>query len=227
MNENLGTSFVRTVGWALSSSLIFTILLASPAARSQAVSGAIPGDTGSAGMHSENQCENRGLPNANQLALLRWYSANTVTNVQIGGHPNGAAFDGANVWLVNAPGDSVTKIRANDSAVLGTFAVGYIPGYGAFDGANVWITNLGDNTVTKLRASDGANLGTFPTGKYPWGITFDGSNIWVGNILDNTVSKIRPSDGATLGVFPSGSFPIALAFDGKNIWVTNREEETR
>ena len=101
MNENLGTSFVRTVGWALSSSLIFTILLASPAARSQAVSGAIPGDTGSAGMHSENQCENRGLPNANQLALLRWYSANTVTNVQIGGHPNGAAFDGANVWLVN------------------------------------------------------------------------------------------------------------------------------
>jgi hypothetical protein len=31
------------------------------------------------------------------LALLRWYGANTVTNITIGGAPNGIAFDGQNI----------------------------------------------------------------------------------------------------------------------------------
>src|SRR6266566_5888143 len=34
------------------------------------------------------------LPNANQLALLRWYGANTVSTFPTGGAPNGIAFDG-------------------------------------------------------------------------------------------------------------------------------------
>ena len=51
--------------------------------------------------------------------------------------------------------NNVTKLRASDGVVLGTFTVGSGP-YGlAFDGANMWVANSSDNTVTELRASDG------------------------------------------------------------------------
>jgi DNA-binding beta-propeller fold protein YncE len=111
---------------------------------------------------------------------------------------------------VGGPTNSVSKIRANDGRLLGTFPIGNIPGNAAFDGANIWATNLLDNTVSKLRASDGKNMGTFPTGKFPWVIAFDGSSIWIADILANAVSKLRPTDGATLGF--SRPAPIRLAW---------------
>ena len=73
----------------------------------------------------------------------------------------------------------VTKLRASDGTVLGTFAVGTQPMGVAFDGANIWVTNDVSNTVTKLRASDGTVLGTFGVGNHPLGVAFDGANIWV------------------------------------------------
>jgi DNA-binding beta-propeller fold protein YncE len=48
----------------------------------------------------------------------------------------------------------VTKLRASDGVVLGTFPVGNAPAGIAFDGANIWVANL-SNSVTKLRASEG------------------------------------------------------------------------
>ena len=66
-------------------------------------------------------------------------------------------------WQISASND-VTKLRASDGQLLGTFAVNRGPQGVAFDGANIWVTNSGSNDVTKLRASDGAVLGTFPVG---------------------------------------------------------------
>jgi hypothetical protein len=43
----------------------------------------------------------------------------------------------------------VSKLRASDGALLGTFAVGTNPSALAFDGANIWVANFG-NTVSKL-----------------------------------------------------------------------------
>jgi len=130
------------------------------------------------------------------------------------------AFDGANIWVTDyeVVAGSVTKLRASDGALLGTFRVGSDPIGITFDGANIWVANQGDNTVTKLRASDGATLGTFSVGESPYGMTFDGENVWVANSFDKTVTKIRPSDGTVLGTFPAGLAPNDLAFDGTNIW---------
>jgi len=50
----------------------------------------------------------------------------------------------------------VTKLRASDGVVQGSFAVGSYPNGVAFDGANIWVSNGNNGTVTKLRASDGA-----------------------------------------------------------------------
>ena len=46
-------------------------------------------------------------------------------------------------------GNTVSKFRASDGTLLGTFAVGAGLGV-AFDGANIWVTNLVSNTVSKL-----------------------------------------------------------------------------
>jgi len=52
---------------------------------------------------------------------------------------NSIAFDGATIWLTNQHQRPLSKMRAGDGALLGTFLVGSNPVAGlAFDGANIW-----------------------------------------------------------------------------------------
>jgi hypothetical protein len=140
----------------------------------------------------------------------------------VGSSPGGAAFDGANIWVVNTQSSSVTKLRASDGAELSTTSgVGCVPTWAVFDGANIWVSNSQCSKVTKIRASDGTVLATYAVGDHPEGLAFDGANIWVANSRSNSVTKLRASDGTVLGTFPVGTFPEQVAFDGTNIWVTN------
>ena len=85
---------------------------------------------------------------------------------------------------------NVSKLRASDGALIGTYNVGRFP-YGiCFDGQNIWVANYGGNNVSKLRASDGALIGTYNVGSSPNGICFDGQNIWVVSIRGHNVSKL-------------------------------------
>src|ERR1700692_657932 len=83
--------------------------------------------------------------NPNQIAILHWYGANQTTQFSVGNSPAGVTFDGANIWVTNVGSNTVTKLRANDGAPLGTFSVGSGPGGVAFDGANIWVTNAADS----------------------------------------------------------------------------------
>ncbi len=129
------------------------------------------------------------------IALLRWYDANQTASFRVGMNPNGLAFDGANMWVVNYSSNNVMKLAASDGTLLGTFNVGTNPYAAAFDGANMWVVNYVSNTVTKLRASDGALLGTFNVGIAPRSVAFDGANMWVANYASNNVTKLRATDG--------------------------------
>ena len=115
--------------------------------------------------------------NVNQIAIRRWYAANTApTQFLTGGNgPRAVAFDGTHIWAANGFSASVTKLRASDGAVVGTFPRGNLPWGIAFDGANIWVANLIDDTVTKLRASDGVTVGAYPVGRNPIGqsLTFE------------------------------------------------------
>lgn len=156
--------------------------------------------------------------NLSLLGSLRWDLLGQ--RVAVGSFPSSIAFDGANLWVTNN-GSEVTKLRATDGAILGTFGVGSGPFGVAFDGANIWVANQNSNNVTKLRASDGAPLGTFSVGTTPVGLAFDGANIWVANFGSNTVTKLRASDGAVQGTFNAGTGPFGVAFDGTYMWVTD------
>jgi hypothetical protein len=143
--------------------------------------------------------------------------------------PGGAGvqtiFDGANVWTTHLDTSTVTKRRATDGALLGTYSVPYGAYALAFDGEAVWVGSYWSSIVTKLRASDGAVLATFDSSSgihSPYGVTFDGENIWVGNDVPASLTKIRVSDGAVLATTPLTNHPVFLCYDGASIWSTNQ-----
>src|SRR5579864_8133517 len=82
----------------------------------------------SAAQNASGQAAANGAPpvlNPLKLALLRWYKANTVfTTFPVGNQPIGIAFDGASIWTANSGDGTVTKLRASDGMVLGTFSSG-------------------------------------------------------------------------------------------------------
>src|SRR5205807_9820265 len=94
---------------------------------------------------------------ARYSGLLRW------------GEPEGMAFDGENIWVANRSSNTVTKLKAVDGQVVGTFRIGggISPNGVAYDGANIWVTNYGSGNVTKLRRTDGVVQGIFAVGSGP------------------------------------------------------------
>jgi hypothetical protein len=64
--------------------------------------------------------------------------------------PIGVVSDGTNIWVANGMSSTVTKLRASDGTVLGTFPVGKFPNGVAFDGTNIWVANGESNNVMKL-----------------------------------------------------------------------------
>ena len=73
-----------------------------------------------------------------------------LPSFNVGNSPYGVAFDGANIWVTNYWAHTVTKLRASDGDLQGTFAVGNGPTGVAFDGANIWVANEYSNTVSRL-----------------------------------------------------------------------------
>jgi hypothetical protein len=46
-----------------------------------------------------------------QIGLLHWYNANLTTRFSVGYVvPDGVAFDGANIWVTNITGNTVSKL---------------------------------------------------------------------------------------------------------------------
>ena len=164
----------------------------------------------------------RTSPNLQRIALLKWYTAISTTQVlPVGVRPSGIAFDGVNMWVANSGSNSVSVLRASDGNHGMTPTVGINPAGIAFDGMNMWVTNGGSGSVSVLRASDGFKVMTPTVGEGPWGIAFDGANMWVANSSSNSVSVIRASDGNHVMTPTVGEGPWGVAFDGANMWVTN------
>jgi YVTN family beta-propeller protein len=86
----------------------------------------------------------------------------------VGLGPEGIATDGTNVFVANQFSDTVTKLRASDGSVVGTFSVGHRPVAVAFDGAFFWVANYLSNNVMKVDAS-GVVVATYATGDGPGG----------------------------------------------------------
>jgi hypothetical protein len=129
----------------------------------------------------------------------------------------GLAFDGTHIWTANYSSNSVSKLRASDGALIGTYNTGTNPMGLAFDGTHIWTANGGSNSVSKLRASDGALIRTYPWDDLldysgykdrPTDLASDGTHIWVINSHGNYVVKICVNEPApTITVPPTTTLP--------------------
>jgi len=54
------------------------------------------------------------------------------------------------MWMAHINSGSVTKLRASDGSVVGTYPAGPDRNRVAFDGASIWVTNYTTNKVSKL-----------------------------------------------------------------------------
>ena len=60
----------------------------------------------------------------------------------------GLGYDGQSIWVCNAHSNTVSRLRASNVALMGTFPTGRNPRAAAFDGTKMWIANSGQSTVT-------------------------------------------------------------------------------
>lgn len=204
------------------------------------------GATGNMGPQGPPGTPGNGL-NLMQVATLRWYQANQRgITAPVGSSPVAMVFDGANIWVCNILGNSVTEVRASDGFVLNTInlnninnnfnATGIQPTGIAFDGQDIWIAStaqeLGGNGeflfLFEIRAKDGSlvtqldltNGFNNQTAISLAGPIFDGTFIWVFRSADTTLLGVRPSDATVQQSVPIVGFPgTFLAYDGQNVWV--------
>ena len=68
----------------------------------------------------------------------------TIPGMQL----RGLAYDRESIWVCNSYSNTVSRLRAANVALMGTFPTGKSPRAAAFDGSKIWIANSGQNTLT-------------------------------------------------------------------------------
>ncbi|SRR5579872_233230 len=190
-----------------------------------------------------------------QVALLRWYSANTVTAFTTCATPSILAFDGKHVWVACGSTGELQEYDASDGAPVATVTsvlnTGVFFSSLLYDGRNIWAAGNNSASAAVVRVNVAAvnstaacslvsgcscpSLGTgcagvTNVGAGATGMTFDGSNVWVANGNANNLSQIvanAPSPAATTVSFNTTcTQPLFLAFDGASVWVPCRKSNS-
>jgi hypothetical protein len=162
-----------------------------------------------------------------RAALAQWSTPTvlpTTGRTTIGTHPALVASDGEDLWVANETSSTVTRVRASDGTVLGTWT-----GAGAAWGVlvargRIYVTGLttpGSLYLIDPSMAPGAvTILTGALGVGPQGITTDGTWIWTAD-SGGSVSRIDPNTitGNTFGV--GFTEPDGILFDGTSVWVTD------
>ena len=167
--------------------------------------------------------------NVQQIAMKRWYSANTTASVPVQGTcPHEAMYDGRVIWSGNTGDSSVLSFEPSNGKPIDGIQTGGTGGLGdiAFDGLNYWAVTT--NTTPNVRKFDyhGNLLGSATVGTGPYRLAFDGTNMWVSDFVGNAVYRLNVSSLAVTGPFAVGNAPQGLMFDGTFLWVANSGDNT-
>jgi hypothetical protein len=146
----------------------------------------------------------------------------------VGSGPTFVRSDGADVWVSNSFGSSVSRVRGSDGKLLETWT-------GAVNASGVLVAMgrvfVNGNTVpgSLYRIDPSQAAGAVTTvasnlGSQPIGIAFDGSRIWTANSVGSSVSIVTPGAAIpwTVTTVTAGFFsPTGILYDGANIWVVD------
>jgi S-layer family protein len=173
---------------------------------------------------------------SSRAPLGQWWTQTIIPSTamtQVGNFPLSVQSDGADLWVANFNSNTVSRVRASDGRLLGTWT-------GA-TGANVVLVARGRIFVTGFASPNPGQLYSIdPTqppgavlllsnelGGSPLGIAYDGSKIWTTNDT-GSVSIFRfICVGSCVTTLTAGfSGPIGILYDGANIWVTDAGDNT-
>ena len=135
--------------------------------------------------------------------------------------------DGSDLWVANAVGNSVSRVRGSDAKLLETWL-------GATSASGVLVTmgrvfvagQSAPGALYQIEPSQtpgavttvASNLGNFPNG-----ITFDGARIWTANV-GGSVSIVTPGlsvPWTVTNVATGFAHLVGALYDGANVWVTD------
>jgi hypothetical protein len=170
---------------------------------------------------------------SNRAALDQWWIPAAIPNTattQVDSLPNFVKSDGADLWVANTVSGTVSRVRASDGLLLGTWT-------GTVNAQAVLVVRgrifvVGETNPGRLYSIDptqapgAAILVTDELGDGPLGIAYDGSRIWTTN--DSSVSVVRfVCVGSCVTTLTAGfSHPRGILYDGSHIWVTDQGDNT-
>jgi DNA-binding beta-propeller fold protein YncE len=167
-----------------------------------------------------------------RAALRQFWIPQGKANVgltTVGSNPVGVESDGADLWVANQIGGTVSRVRAGDGGLIATwtgansaFQVLIAMGRVFVTGA----TNPGSLYEIDPTAAPGAvKTVSSSLGAVSEGIAFDGASIWVANAGTGpgtgSVSRVTVSPLAVTTFTTGFNEPVGVLFDGANVWVTD------
>jgi hypothetical protein len=192
-----------------------------------------------------DQALSRSNPRA---ALGQWWTTTPHWDIglgssAVGDFPARPQSDGADIWVPNFLGDTVSRVRASDGKLLETWTGAQAPTGVCVAMGKVFVT--GSTIPGNLCMIDPASPPGIVTtvastlGNSPGPIAFDGNRFWTANVGGVTparsargavasgtpptrsISIVTPGTWSVQTVTEGLSSPAGLVFDGTNMWTTD------
>jgi hypothetical protein len=142
----------------------------------------------------------------------------------IGSGPEWVESDGVDLWVTNFNDGTVSRVRASDGTVLGTWT-GALGAYHLVVAKGlVFISGFGPGNLFQIDPAQPAGAVTTVTnaiGSGPIGIAFDGSRIWTAS-QSGFISIVTLNPVTVTMVSTGFAQPFNIMYDGANMWVTDQ-----
>jgi YVTN family beta-propeller protein len=142
------------------------------------------------------------------------------------GAPDWLAID-EQVWVSNAPKNSVSRLDPKTNKVLATITVGKEPGAGLAVGfGSLWVPNCGDSTLTRIDLKTGEISATFacPIADSEGGIATGAGSVWIVTDSKSKLARIDPATNKIAAEIDIAPGSVAAAFGEGAVWVTSPEK---
>lgn len=139
------------------------------------------------------------------------------------GVPDWLAID-EQVWVSNAPKNSVSRLDPKTNKVLATITVGKEPGSGLVTGfGSLWVPNCGDGTISRIDLAKGEVTATFrcPVADSEGGLASGAGSVWVVKDSGDKLVRIDPAKNEIAAEIPIAAGSVAVAFGEGAVWITS------
>jgi peptide/nickel transport system substrate-binding protein len=134
--------------------------------------------------------------------------------------PGSVAASSQAVWVTNPDVGSVTRIDANEQAIVDSIQVGENPTGIAVGFDAVWVVDSGGPTVSRISPDTNEVVGEpIGVGNGATGVAVGEGSVWVTNRFDGTVSRIDPNPGGEVETISVGLDPRGIAVGFGSVWV--------